>query len=502
MVTTKRAVGSLIVLAAALMAVLLAWPATSGLANAGGACNGTLTTFSPTFDDCARQVLSARHSVAVEAIYDEVRSRGRVRLTVSGDDLLDSFNGIEVRDVTTYFQVVRRNVDNPVHRQVSGSGSVTVDVPTGYVKYYIYATLSDGENLQVKFLISGESTSFLEATQQAPPPTQTPPTPSPRGIETLTLHESNEGHRLDWAIESGDGAAPTRFRIARRYHSGYQALGSDDVAQANDPERGFCSDTTGGWLFNRVSGGTRSVTFPIDPPWLQHGNTDPVNGVRWTDLRARDLYTVTPIYGNRSGDEAIVFSSSCTASLNSEEVFPRRRWTADGGRGDTGATQIPRYKLIPNMLASFHDVPATHDGTTPFTVRLTFTRNPHLSWRDFFFNERVEDPLDSQMRDFIRVGPVDLRSTGGVETEEYPRGWYPTGEITKVERLLQGSNRDWLVTIQPMERDLEIYVPYVIDSAPDGSRTVSCSKANSVCSFDGRIWLQNETLFTIPYVAP
>ena len=390
MVTTKRAVGSLIVLAAALMAVLLAWPATSGPANAEGACNGTLTTFSPTFDDCARQVLSARHSVAVEAIYDEVRSRGRVRLTVNGDDLLDSFNGIEVRDVTTHFQLVRRNVDNPVHRQVSGSGSVTVDVPTGYAKYYIYATLFDGENQQVKFLISGESTSFSEASLQAPPPIQTAPTPtpSPRGIETLTLHESNEAHRLDWAIESGDGAAPTGFRIARRYHSGYQALGSDDVAQANDPERGFCYDTTGGWLFNRVSGGTRSVTFPIDPPWLQHGNTDPVNGVTWADLRARDLYTVVPVYGGRSGDEAIVFSSSCTASLNSEEAFPRRRWTAEGGRGDTGAVQIPRYKLIPNMLASFHDVPATHDGT-PFTIRLTFTRNPHLSWRDFFLYQRT-----------------------------------------------------------------------------------------------------------------
>ena len=498
MVTTKRAVGSLIVLAAALVAVLLAWPATSGPANAEGACNGTLTIFSPTFDDCARQVLSARHSVAVEAIYDEVRSRGRVRLTVNGDDLLDSFNGIEVRDVTTHFQVVRRNVDNPVHRQVSGSGSVTVDVPTGYAKYYIYATLFDGENQQVKFLISGESTSFLEASQQAPPPIQTAPTPtpSPRGIETLTLHESNEGHRLDWAIESGDGAAPTRFRIARRYHSGYQALGSDDVAQANDPERGFCYDTNRGWLFNRVSGGTRSVTYPIDPPWLQHGRDG------WADLRARDLYTVTPIYGDRSGDEAIVFSSSCTASLNSEEAFPRRRWTAEGGRGDTGATQIPRYKLIPNMLASFHDVPANHDGTTPFTVRLTFTRNPHLSWRDFFSYERVEDPLDPQMRDVIRLGPVDFRIAGGDVTEEYPRGWHPTGEITKVKRLLQGSNRDWLVTIQPMERDLEVYLAEGADYDPDGSQEGGCQFAEIVCSFDGRVWLQSQHIFTIPYVAP
>ena len=499
MVTTKRAVGSLIVLAAAIMAVLLAWPATSGPANAEGACNGTLTTFSPTFDDCARQVLSARHSVAVEAIYDEVRSRSRVRLTVNGDNLLDSFNGIEVRDVTTHFQVVRRNVDNPVHRQVSGSGSVTVDVPTGYAKYYIYATLFDGENPQVKFLVSGDSTSFLEASPQAPPPIQTAPTPSPRGIETLTLHESNEAHRLDWAIESGDGAAPTRFRIARRYHSGYQALGSDDVAQANDPERGFCSDTTGGWLFNYVSGGTRSVTYPIDPPWLQHGRE--LDGVRWADLRARDLYTVAPVYGDRSGDEAIVFSSSCTASLNSEEAFPRRRWTAEGGRGDTGAVQIPRYKLIPNMLATFHDVPANHDGT-PFTIRLTFTRNPHLSWRDFFFHGRFEDPLDPQMRDFIRTGPVDLRSLGGVVTEEYPRGWHPTGEITKVKRLLPGSNRDWLVTIQPYDRDTKIYVPFGSDYDPDGDVVLECSDAGIVCSFDRRVFLQNSHEFTIQYVAP
>ena len=262
----------------------------------------------------------------------------------------------------------------------------------------------------------------------------------------------------------------------------------------------FCYDTTGGWLFNRVSGGTRSVTFPIDPPWLQHGNTDPVNGVTWADLRARDLYTVVPVYGGRSGDEAIVFSSSCTASLNSEEAFPRRRWTAEGGRGDTGAVQIPRYKLIPNMLASFHDVPATHDGT-PFTIRLTFTRNPHLSWRDFFYYQRIEDPTDFQMRDLIRTGPVDLRIDGDF-TEEYPRGLHPTGEITKVKRLLQASNRDWLVTIQPMERDLVIYLAQSGDEDPDGFKEPQCRTISVVCSFDGRVFLQNENFFTISYVAP
>ena len=318
----------------------------------------------------------------------------------------------------------------------------------------------------------------------------------------MTLHESNEAHRLDWAIESGEGAAPTGFRIASRYHKGYQALGSDDVAQANDPERGFCYDTNRGWLFNFVSGGARSVTYPIDPPFLQHGNTDPVTGVRWTDRRARDLYTVVPVYGDRSGDKAIVFSSSCTASLNSEEAFPRRRWTAEGGRGDTGAVQIPRYKLIPNMLASFHDVPATHDGTTPFTVRLTFKRNPHLNWRDFFFYQRYEDPHDPQVSDLIRTGPVDLRKAGGAVTEEYPRGFYPTGEITKVKRLLPGSNRDWLVTIQPYDRDTVIYIGAGGDHDPDGFPVVQCRSVDVVCSFDRRVFQQKEREFTIPYLAP
>ena len=488
MVTTKRAVGSLIVLAAALMAVLLAWPATSGLANAEGACNGTLTIFSPTFDGCARQVLSARHSVAVEAIYDEVRSRGRVRLTVSGDDLLDSFNGIEVRDVTTYFQVVRRNVDNPVHRQVRGSGSVTVDVPTGYAKYYIYATLFDGENQQVKFLISGDSTSFLEASPQAPPPIQTDPTPtpSPRGIETLTLHESNEKRRLDWAIESGDGAAPTEFRIARRYHSAYQALGSDDVAQANDPERGFCYDTNRGWLFNYVSGGTRSVTFPIDPPFLQHGNT--YDGITWADIRARDLYTVTPIYGDGSGDEAIVFSSSCTASLNSEEAFPRRRWTADDGVGDTGATQIPRYKLYPQMLVSFDQVPENHDGT-PFTMLMSITRNPHLSWRDLV--DTVNGPFY-----------VDV-----VIPNTLPRQERPTGAVSAVQRVIQGSNREWRVTIDPLEEDFRLQMFIPSEFSQDGQQAPACfagpgTRRNAVCSLDGRVWQRNPISLTVPYVAP
>ena len=320
----------------------------------------------------------------------------------------------------------------------------------------------------------------------------------------MTLHESNEAHRLDWAIESGEGAAPTGFRIASRYHSSYQALTSSasDRSQANDPERGFCYDTTRGWLFNRVGGGTRSVTYPIDPPWLQHGNTDPVTGVRWTDRRARDLYTVTPVYGDRSGDKAIVFSSSCTASLNSQEAFPRRQWTAEGGRGDTGATRIPRYKLIPNMLATITDVPATHDGTTPFTIRLTFTRNPYLSRRDFFFHDRVVDRLDPQMRDLILTGPVDLRAPGAV-TEEYPRGEHPSGEITKVKRSISGSNREWLVTIKPYPRKVLIYAGRVEEEDPNGEVSIPCRSVSSVCTLDRRVWLQGSSIdLEIPYVAP
>ena len=96
--------------------------------------------------------------------------------------------------------------------------------------------------------------------------------------------------------------------------------------------------------------------------------------------------------------------------------------------------------------ASFSDVPATHDGETPFTVKLSFDEEPALSYKT------VEDSL-------LEVNCATVSC----------------GTVTKASRVTQGSDSEWKVTVEPSQGyDITLKLP-----------VRACGKTGAVC-VDGR----------------
>ena len=87
----------------------------------------------------------------------------------------------------------------------------------------------------------------------------------------------------------------------------------------------------------------------------------------------------------------------------------------DGGTGPRGVRGVPERT---GPTASFSDLPATHDGKKPFTVKLSFSAKPRgLSYKT------VRDSL--------------LEVTGGT--------------VTGALRVTDGSDREWNVTVEPSQ---------------------------------------------------
>ena len=110
------------------------------------------------------------------------------------------------------------------------------------------------------------------------------------------------------------------------------------------------------------------------------------------------------------------------------------------GRGESSGVSV---NVREALAASFSDVPASHDGTTSFRFKLTFSENLAISYRT--------------LRDEA------FRITGG--------------EVTGARRANRGSNIDWWITVQPNRyEDVDITLP--------GS--VECTSAGAICTADGR----------------
>ena len=109
--------------------------------------------------------------------------------------------------------------------------------------------------------------------------------------------------------------------------------------------------------------------------------------------------------------------------------------------------------------ATFHDLPAAHDGETPFTFELRFT-------------EEVEGLSYRTLRD--HAFEVD------------------NGRVRGARRLAQGSNQRWEITVAPDGRgDVAVTLP--------GER--ACGAVGAVCTADGRR-LSNSPSATVPGPPP
>ena len=114
----------------------------------------------------------------------------------------------------------------------------------------------------------------------------------------------------------------------------------------------------------------------------------------------------------------------------------------DGGTGPRSTRAVGGVPPLTGPTASFSDLPATHDGEKPFTVKLSFSAKPRgLSYKT------VRDSL--------------LEVTGGT--------------VTGASRVTGGSDREWKVTVKPSQGyDITLTLP-----------ARACSETAAVC-IDGR----------------
>ena len=128
----------------------------------------------------------------------------------------------------------------------------------------------------------------------------------------------------------------------------------------------------------------------------------------------------------------------------SDETFTVTLSNASGADlGTTSATCTIRNRHVATLTASFSNVPSIHDGSTEFTFDLSFSENVKAGY------QRIRDDAFS--------------ITGGT--------------IDQAQRVTQGSNQNWTITVQPDGSGaISITLP----------ATTDCDATGAICTYDGR----------------
>ena len=146
-------------------------------------------------------------------------------------------------------------------------------------------------------------------------------------------------------------------------------------------------------------------------------------------------------------DTEITGATASTYTLANADVGHtikvRVSFTDDAGHAEV-LTSARTGKVLPRPLtASFHGMPAEHDGKKLFSFGLTFSEEVKLSFRTL-----KEQAL-------------------AVEN----------GRVTQAKRVVKGENRRWTITVKPASwEDVTIALP----------ATADCAAATAICAEDGR----------------
>ena len=148
-------------------------------------------------------------------------------------------------------------------------------------------------------------------------------------------------------------------------------------------------------------------------------------------------------------------SYTLTSSEQGQTVQVRVTFTDDANNAETltsAATEAVAAAPAP-LTASFQSKPTTHDGQTAFTFELHFSEEFGISYQTLRHHA--------------------FTVTGGI--------------VTKAQRLTQGSNIGWTITVTPDSgADVTVVLPVTTDCDADGA----------VCTADGRK-LSNRNEFTV-----
>ena len=171
---------------------------------------------------------------------------------------------------------------------------------------------------------------------------------------------------------------------------------------------------------------------------------------------ADGLTNTSFIYQWLADDSAIQGATASTYTLTDADqgktVKVRVSFTDDAGNDETLTSAVTVAVTVP-LTASLENTPDTHDGENVFTFELRFSEEPQLSYRT--------------LRDhaFTVAG----------------------GTVEKAERITQGSNIRWRITVRPDgDGQVTITLP----------ATTDCDAEEAICTGDGRM-LSNELALTV-----
>ena len=166
-------------------------------------------------------------------------------------------------------------------------------------------------------------------------------------------------------------------------------------------------------------------------------------------------YSYQWIAGGSDIDGATGSSYLLTASEQGETIQVKVSFTDDEGNSESltsVATEAVAPKPVP-LTATFSNVPTSHDGSSEFTFTLSFSEN-------------------------VRAGYARIRDHAFTIDE---------GDINKAQRVTQGSNQSWTITVKPDGNgDVKLTLP----------STTDCDAEGAICTYDDRM-LSHSTTITI-----
>ena len=142
-----------------------------------------------------------------------------------------------------------------------------------------------------------------------------------------------------------------------------------------------------------------------------------------------------------------------TASEQGKAIRVRVTFDDDAGNAESVTSQSTEAVAAKPLTAGIHDQPTSHDGQSGFTFELRFSETP----KDDFSYRTLRDHA------FTVTG----------------------GEVINAQRLEQGKNIRWEITVQPSgDGAATIVLPVTTD----------CSSQGAVCTGDGRMLSQRVEL--------
>ena len=191
--------------------------------------------------------------------------------------------------------------------------------------------------------------------------------------------------------------------------------------------------------------------------------TASTSGIADADGLTNVSYSYQWTAGGSDIDGATGSTYTLTSSQQGQTIQVRVTFTDDAGDAESltsGATAVvaaapaPEEEVAPvSLTATFSNVPSGHDGSTEFTFELRFSEEVKLSY-------------------------VTLRDDAFTVTG---------GTVNKAQRLTQGSNIGWTITVTPgSAAGVTVVLPVTTD----------CDASGAVCTSDGRK-LSNRLEFTV-----